>query len=362
MIRRLLKTAFPRKYVLGRFMRHVYSFFWMLRYDRRRLIELRYNIAVEPLLNDLDLLNKKIKDLQVLSKSDSSQKKFFIINRKEDASAGLFSHVSVSFSHFLYAIAMGMIPIVDMQSYPNPYLEHDKIGKENAWEYYFKQPCGYGLDDAQVRSGYHVSGHPFYWQTVLPLYLHGVKEDFANCVNTWGIIYKHFFRLSDDAILYVDEQYRSIMKPDMRTIGVHCRGTDYTKKRPKNHAVQPEVKDVISKVKEVIVDWDCDYVYVMSDEKKSVEQFEDAFPGKVLSVPIMYYDEADADYSQQSIVSAKFDRENDTYLKGLEYLASVMLLSRCTSAVLSSCNGSTAALYINGGKYENLYFFDLGVY
>ena len=46
-----------------------------------------------------------------------------------------------------YAVKQGYIPVIDMQNGRNTYLEEGKVGRENAWEYYFEQPCGYRLAD-----------------------------------------------------------------------------------------------------------------------------------------------------------------------------------------------------------------------
>ena len=266
----------------------------------------------------------------------------------------------LSFSHILYALAKGMIPIIDMQNFPNPYLEHDKLGKENSWEYFFKQPCGYDLSD--VGNGECIYSHHNFIQSVLPLFAYDDPLFEDECFQLWTAIFRNFFSLSDSAAQYIEEEYNRIIKPDMRVIGVYCRGTDYTKMRPAGHHIQPEVDDVIDKVKSVMPEWNCDYVYITTEERKIVERFENAFPGRVLTVSQMYYDDLDIDYEHQYIASAKFNRGNDAYLKGLEYLSPVMVFSRCNSAVLGLCGGSLAAMYINGGKFENTFIFNLGFF
>jgi hypothetical protein len=101
----------------------------------------------------------------------------------------------------------------------------------------------------------------------------------------------------------------------------------------------------------------------MFDEKKSIETLKREFPNQVIYVERSYYDEdVNNDYSKVSITSTSFNRQNDKYLQGLEYVSDVVLLSRCTSAILSYNNGSIAAFYMNGGKYENTYFFEMGKY
>jgi len=321
-----------------------------------------YNKAVKPLL-DIDVLNERIKKVKYLAESDAvSEKKFYIISRDANL-AGFFSYVFTHFLDIIYALAKGMIPVIDMQNYANPYLEQDKLGIENSWEYFFKQPCGYSLNDADnFKCVYSEPRFLNYRPRILPILIYNDQLFEDERFHLWTAIFREFFQLSYSATQYIEEEYNRIIKPDMRVIGVFCRGTDFTNSRPTGHPIQPEVDEIIHKVKSVIREWNCDYVYITADERKTVKRFENAFPGRVLSVSRMYYDELDIDYGRQLIATAKFSRDNDAYLRGLEYLSSVIILSRCNSAVLGLTNGSMAAMYINGGKFENTYIFNLGFY
>ena len=362
-LRKIVATIIPRNSAFRRALLAIYRNFLDLfgRYNVKK-----YNKAIEPLL-DINVLNERIRSIKDLAESGAvSKKKFYIISRGAD-NVGLFSYVITHFSQILYALAKGMIPIIDMQYSFNPYLERDKLGNENSWEYFFKQPCGYSLDD--VNNGECAFSDPNFFQSILPfitdnnlwfknnnLWFEGVY------FQLWATVYRNFFQLSDSAAKYIEEEFNRIIKPGMRVVGVYCRGTDYTKMRLAGHAIQPEVDEVINKVKSVMPEWNCDYVYVTTEESEIVKRFENAFPGRVLTVKQMYYDDIGFDFEHQQLVYAKFDRDNDAYLKGLEYLSSVIVFSRCNSAVLGHCGGSEVALYINGGKFENVYFYNLGFY
>lgn len=60
--------------------------------------------------------------------------------------------------------------------------------------------------------------------------------------------------------------------------------------------------------------------------------------------------------------SYKFDREFDAYLKGEEYLTEIYILSKCNCLLSSRVGILAAALPMNGGKYEEKYIYDLGLY
>ena len=57
-----------------------------------------------------------------------------------------------------------------------------------------------------------------------------------------------------------------------------------------------------------------------------------------------------------------FERENDEYLKGLEYLSSLYIVSQCKALIAGNCGGSQMAVFVNGGRHEYEHVFDLGMY
>ena len=322
---------------------------------------IEYGSAVEPILN-LGALHERILHNQEMADARHMPKTFYVIKRIGDY--GLFSFVSWVFCHICYAFTKGYVPVIDLQTVKNPFLEDEKVGLENAWEFYFKQPYGYSLNDAEKawETGNCVFSEFEGFPPQLTTSICSVAMNPSNYFREWVLLYKHFFNLNDSVENYISDKFNSIIKPNMRTIGVHCRGTDYTGMAPSLHARQPKVEDVIEKVKSAMQEWDCEYIFIATDERKTLNAFESAFPKRVLYSDEMYYDELETDYSKQFLTKAAFDRPDDRYLKGLDYLTSIMILSKCTSAVIGINNGSMAALYINGGRYENVHIYDLGVY
>ena len=56
-----------------------------------------------------------------------------------------------------------------------------------------------------------------------------------------------------------------------------------------------------------------------------------------------------------------FDRENDNYLKRIEYLSSMIILSKCDAVVAGNCRGTHFAV-LNSETVKNRYVFDKGYY
>lgn len=76
----------------------------------------------------------------------------------------------------------------------------------------------------------------------------------------------------------------------------------------------------------------------------------------------MYYDKQYSSLKEGALIGQViFERENDNYFKGLEYISSITILSKCNSLVAGGCGGTDFAVHYSNG-YEICYVFDLGVY
>ncbi len=82
-----------------------------------------------------------------VSYGKENQDKTFFVIRRASCKVGLFSHVMTNMGLLDDAVRKGYIPVIDMQNTDNTYLEPGQVGNVNAWEFYFRQPAGYGLED-----------------------------------------------------------------------------------------------------------------------------------------------------------------------------------------------------------------------
>lgn len=140
-------------------------------------------------------------------------------------------------------------------------------------------------------------------------------------------------------------------------MGVVYRGTDYKNKRVINEHRQPDIDELIDKAKELMGAWNCDHIFLATEDKGAVEIFHNIFGENLVFTEKERYD-SNVVYTQLE----SFDREFDAYLKGEEYLTEMYILSKC-SCLLSGRLGLLAVvLPMNAGKYENTYIYDLGKY
>lgn len=289
-----------------------------------------------------------------VEKEYSSEKVVYYVIRRID-NAGLFSYVQTTLGQIVYALENHMIPIVDMKNYPNTYLEEHEIGFKNAWELFFEQVCDKNLDDVLKNEKYILSEDKNIDLRYTPR-LNGVYQKRAYWF--WCKMYQKYVVFNEEVQSYCDDEYEMILSgKSERTLGVLVRGTDYL--YAKGHAIQPSLQEVIKKVDEVLQsNHNFEYIYLATDEKKTEIEFKKVFKDKVLVNKRTYFD--GYDFSTMLIGEIKMDRENDKFLRGLEYLSSLNLLSKCDGLCSGLSGGTFAAFYMNQGKYRYKYFWDLG--
>ena len=184
-------------------------------------------------------------------------------------------------------------------------------------------------------------------------------------IDLYHRIYRRFVRLNDSTREYIQRECDEILK-GKRVVGCLCRGTDYVLTKPKDHPIQPRVNDVIAKLKEFMLIYNCEYIYLATEEQRIAELFIEVFPGRVLVNKRKYYDsyyDLAENYGADARISwVHNNRDADNYYKSLEYFSSIHILSRCQGLIGGGCGGTQAALILNGNNYEFTFIFDLGKY
>lgn len=279
---------------------------------------------------------------------------FYVIRRHAD-SAGLFSFVATNLGSVKEALDRNRIPVIDMQNWPNPMLRPEEVGKVNAWELFFEQPCGYGLSDiAQARN--------VVLSDIEPPGTHG-KERYPDynmvCrpeeLSMWRGIAGQYLRLKPE----VEDQIAVWCEKHLeghRTLGVLCRGTDYVQRRPFNHPMQPKTSAVIAKCREVMADYHCDQLYLNTEDETIWDAMQAAFPGKIIS-----YQKQRIHVEKGQNINAAGNAEKPPYERNLEYLISIGVLASCNCLVAGAAGGTYGALLLTKG-YEYEYVFRLGRY
>ena len=147
-----------------------------------------------------------------------------------------------------------------------------------------------------------------------------------------------------------------------KVVACVLRSTDYTKLRPKSHPIQPSVEETFAKLHEIMGKFEIEYVYLATEDLYIAEAFRKEFPNRVIENERRYFNEQYNAENFEMVSQVHSDRENDDYLKMLEYMSSINLVSKCEYLVTGLNGGSEMAIYRNGNQYKYAYVFDKGVY
>jgi len=262
--------------------------------------------------------------------NENADKTFYVIRLSPMWSIMLWVEVVATVS--AYAKAKGYIPVVDGLTILTLYHEEGEVGKINAWEKFFEQPAGWGIEDIQhsrhvIQSGRYVQLVP--------------NQAFHN------IIMKPKLKKALD-------RFGENLKGHEKILGVHYRGTDYNNGRWSNHAMQPTAEEMISTVEEKICEWNqedgkkFDAIFLCTEDEEAVLLFQQHFGDMLLAL------EQERWSSDCQFVVAKADQFESRYVMGTNYWIDIITLSKCHSLISCECIGQRVAEKFNDACYENV--------
>ena len=306
---------------------------------------------------DPKLIDKKNWEEHYVKRGDPTKPTYFICRRKSET-AGLFARYNLIAGQILYATSNGWIPVVDMQNYKNPYLPPEKFGKENSWEYYFEQPFRVGLEEA-----YNGENIVLSYSVVKPPYpSHSVKflMNKGNRLEPFQMLVKRgLLKVKPELMKEILAIREKLFSPEDKVLGVILRGTDYVVRALPGHPIPPSIELAMSTVAEKLQAWNCNKIFLATEDKSIVEQFKENFGDKCVIFDRVYVDYNPA--TDKSVAYSRIARENDHFIQGKDYLTQVVLVSLCNSLVAARCGAAKSVAFM-AEHFDNRYFFDLGKY
>ena len=141
-------------------------------------------------------------------------------------------------------------------------------------------------------------------------------------------------------------------------LGVKIRGTDYITMKLRNHPIPPKLDDVISDVKNMILKYKYDWVFIASEDERIKERFIKAFIGKIKY--LKYKNKINYDFnSREIIIKNKNVIGNIEYAKN--YLMNIYILTKCTDIVMTRGSGGAGIIILTEG-FRNSLIYNLGEY
>ena len=303
--------------------------------------------------------------------NNNSDHRYFIIYA-DMPKGGLFVYLISCMSQIAHAINKGYIPVVDLLNFPSDLRNSED---ENAWELYFEQPAGVRVQE--VYGAHNVVFHGE--EKEQELYIGDVdsKQTYSNynvvideskefkewyqneeLMERFQTFWKTNIRYNSYVKEYIDDKYREMIGEDQHVLGLLCRGTDYISLHPPGHYVQPSVEQIIIKVQEIVEKYDCSKIFLATEDADILKQLKHKFGEKLvyLDVPrVNYYDGIQLSdlYKKQKM---------DLFRRQLNYLTEMEVLARLPYLIAGKTTGSRFIPVMKAGKFEYLFFWELGRY
>lgn len=267
-----------------------------------------------------------------------------------------------------FALKNGCIPIIDLKNhYMENFQDIEKAGKENAWEYFYRQISEkYQLEEVYqsknvILCDLHAEGRYLIpdWNSKFP-----IEED-----EYW---YWHEYitqiLLNEELRSEVDNFLIKAKFNETRVLGVSARAA-YVACMKKgaaiitNHPVQPELKEIIETVERYIEEQKCDKIFLAVDDREWFDTLLEKFGDKCLYVDRPRYHQFKNGIPVEQLEEKRIEISGISKREQVaEYVVETYILSKCSAMFCGKSSASQMAYFLNGKKYEYIDIYDRGVY
>ncbi|MFI3241456.1 MAG: hypothetical protein R3Y43_02700 [Alphaproteobacteria bacterium] len=278
-------------------------------------------------MRDLVINQQVVENLKYMSFGElNSDENFYVIWRK-GGGAGFFSNVFHVLGHIMIAKTLKMTPVVDMENFPNFYQEKQKVNNTyNVWEYYFKQPSAYSLEDIYKSKNVYFCNGEFNHQVY--------KTEDMNIIRS---IIKEDLNLNDFTLNKFVE-YKKQLFENADILAVHFRGQDM--KSAIEHPTPPNFKQIKNKIDFVIKKYNVDKIFVATDEQDYLTKLIDLYPNKIIYTQAFRNNYFYQNNPCQGMLHLKEDTRNlSKYNLGLDVLLDCYLLAQADYFIASGKDG-----------------------
>lgn len=278
---------------------------------------------------------------------------------------GLYSSILLSLLPVRYALQRGYRPVFDYKNTFNPLVQdEDKKGLENAWEYYYEQPCGVSLDEV-YQSKRVIKYHR--WVHKTPLYnWHDMFPTSDEELQYWHRFIIENFRLQRTLQKQIEKDVERLFPPNGKILGVGVRAGFRAMELAKDsiingHPKTPSCEGMIQIVEQKMQEYGCEYIFLSCDDREYRQKFEHYYGEKCIAIDRHLRHYFCNDCPVENVEDVLIEIKNCSIREVQEeYIKETYLLSQCTS--LYSCNGGGAVFsyFLNGGKYEYVDVYNEG--
>lgn len=270
--------------------------------------------------------------------------------------------------HFIAtAVENKWIPVIDWENYKLPHSEDEAVdGISNAWEYFWKQPSNYSLQEVYQSRNVILSHQNLPNSGIIPpMRPTSPIAQYEKDVVAFSVKYSKMVELNDKTKKHVEKMEKQLFPPHKKILGVALRGTSYGNKYAGHYLKQPTIDELIELILQYKELWKMDYIFFTNEEQETVNKVKEILGEMVIIMPRIRYKNYHR-YSDNNPNPTNDDvnplyKKGQRYFSSLDYLTEMVLLSRCNAFLGAHSGGVRAALIWNEGQYEHVKIIDKGV-
>lgn len=286
-----------------------------------------------------------------------NEDKVFYVIRDPKGEHGLFALYNFVMFHLKIAEQKNAIPVVDVQHYPlEGLIDDNRIGYENAWEYFFEQVCSYSLDEVyNSRNVIMAAG-------IDSASLSEVYDEDA--LREKRELSRRYIHIKKEILDICNAKYQEFGMKNRRILGVICRGTDFVAVRPQGHSIVPTAENTIEIIDKKEREWgEFDAIFLATEDTGIFAGMRKYYGDKLLFYQKIRLEDTGGEFLCKKIEEIALQRRDKSFKRNLmtEYLISIWLLSRCNS-LIAPVIGSTLGTLCIGEGFEHKHFIFLGNY
>jgi len=261
-----------------------------------------------------------------------------------------------------YAVENNLVPIVDWKNYGRVAFEEDHPvnGTENCWEYFFKQPSMYTLDEVYNSKNVILSHRDWVSDndgTYVPTAQATAPfEKYLEAYASRCHKYLQYTQFNTYTLEYITSWEEKLLPKNEKILGVALRATSYGSKAITGHPIQPSFDELVEYIRESLIKNKIEYLFFVCEAEGPVIAIKESFGDKAIVLPRLRHVEAPT--PEYNVMYEPGNR----YQSNLDYLTEIYLLSRCTALCATMTAGIRTAAIWNSGAYKHMNVINKGKY
>lgn len=245
--------------------------------------------------------------------------------------AGFWSIVASTLAHCDVAEKGGLVPVVDMETFPSVYQEPAPVrGTRNVWEYYFNQPSTRNVETQ--------GDSPFVTDGTIPK---GYPREIGDDV--YRKLWKKHVTLNSHSEMQIKSTIHDL-DINEKTLGIHFRGQEM--RTAVGHKFPPTLDQMNDAITHVLDNFDFDEILLVTEAEQYVKALQKRWGSRLFPSPTYRL------WHRNAYRLRTPPRKWHMYRLGMEALQDAYLLAACGGLVRGHSGLSEAALLVTETPFE----------